>query len=70
MGHVEYIEKLIEEELKDFARCPASEYDNPEDVENFRRGMIYGMRYIVVALKNPIDFEEEGDNEHGRNQTI
>lgn len=59
MGHVEYIEKLIEEELKDFAKCPASEYDNPEDVENFRRGMIYGMRYVVVALKNPVDFEED-----------
>lgn len=60
MGHVEYIEKLIEDMKEDFANYPAKEFNNPEQITSFREGVIFGMKYIVASLKNPIDW---GDKE-------
>lgn len=57
MGHVEYIEKLIEVLQKEFAEEPHTE----EDILTFRKGVIYGMKYVVQALKHPIDFDEQGE---------
>lgn len=59
MGHVEYIERLIEEMQKEFDENPASDFENADDVTQFRTGVIFGMKYVVQSLKNPIDFKEE-----------
>ena len=54
MGHIEYIERLVKDMEKDFEM---DGYIN-EKVEDFRRGVIFGMNYVIQSLKNPIDFEE------------
>ena len=53
MSHVEYIEKLLDQMLKDFENEPSDD----EQVKAFRQGVKFGMKYILVALKNPIDFD-------------
>lgn len=58
MGHVEYIEKLIEEMENDFIEYPIEIYWNFEEVEAFRKGVLFGMKYVMTSLKNPIDFDE------------
>jgi len=54
MTHIELIEKIIADFEKEFAENPAedSEYTTKQDVENFRKGMIYAYQYLLVVLKN------------------
>lgn len=54
MEHVEYIERLLVDMLKDFEEDPA----NDEKVKTFREGVKFGMQYVIQSLKNPIDFED------------
>lgn len=49
MNHVEYIEKLLAEMLKDFIDDPAA----TEEIEIFRKGVKFGMKYVIASLKNP-----------------
>lgn len=59
MTHVEYIEKLLANLEKEFEENPATNFYNPEETETFRTGCVFGIRYIIQSLKNPIDFNEE-----------
>ena len=54
MTHIELIEKIRDDYKKEFLENPAedSEYTKKEDVENFRKGMIYAYDYLIVVLKN------------------
>lgn len=54
MTHVKLVEKILADFEKEFAENPAedSEYTTKQDVENFRRGMIYAYQYLLVVLKN------------------
>lgn len=54
MTNIELVEKILDDFKKDFAKNPAedSEYFTKQDVENFRKGMIYAYQYLLVILKN------------------
>lgn len=52
MGHIEYIERLLADMLKDFEEDPTED----KEVETFRKGVKFGIQYIIASLKNPIDF--------------
>lgn len=54
MSHVEYIEKLIDDLLKNFSDNPCDD----KEISAFRTGAIWMGEYIVQSLKNPINFEK------------
>lgn len=49
MTHIEYITHLLAEMEKDFKEEPTTD----KDVETFRAGVRFGMKYVIQALKNP-----------------
>lgn len=57
MNHVEYIEKLLAEVLKDFEEDPAT----TKEIEIFRKGVKFGMKYVIISLKNPREDLLNGD---------
>ena len=57
MNHIEYIEKLLAEMLKDFIDDPAA----TEEIEIFRKGVKFGMKYVIASLKNPREDLLNGD---------
>ncbi len=57
MNYVEYIEKLLAEVLKDFEKDPIT----TKEIEIFRQGVKFGMKYVIISLKNPREDLLNGD---------
>ena len=57
MGHIEYIERLLADMLKDFEEDPTED----KEVEAFRKGVKFGMQYVIASLKHPRENLLKGD---------
>ena len=60
MTHVELIEKIRDDYIKEFTSEPAKE----EDTKNFRQGMIFAYNYLLTILKNDDSWIYEGEKEN------
>jgi len=57
MTHVELIEKIRDDYIKEFKSEPTKE----EDVKNFRHGVIFAYNYLLTVLKNGDSWIYEGE---------
>lgn len=57
MTHVELIEKIRDDYIKEFTLEPTKE----EDTKNFRQGVIFAYNYLLTVLKNGDSWIYEGE---------